>query len=893
MTFAAKLGALTDELVEVIITSTPDKHISRERFNLLRESSHRSLKHHNFLRTNQFDIDKQLVGLEERFRVHHREGLADAFKERLDALSEFRTKWHPDILHFLLELSDKPTQKTRLSDLELLREPEKDLEPPLRWEDIAKEDGWHEEAEIWNTIDYSDHYGDEYGEAKSDTSSVSGETSLSTLDTSVGRRPEAFEIASSDEAALKVVQDSQAWRVKGKKTASSARPQKVAITEFQAMREALFMLQGLPTTLFQKDGLADPAYQISSLEWDTHKALVSSFAESGRQVSQIRTFSKRPQTAPLFQVFRDNVIACLQSFDERLSNIQSSLAVAREDTVISMAAVLEELRPRMEPLVSLSEIIRQLYDPANGGAFRFLELVYDEISRAQLSGRDSTYDFLGRIFFNCFQVYLRPIRLWMSEGQLVPGDKIFFVSESPTQVPLRQVWQEQFKMRRTSEGVLHAPSFLQPSVGKIFTAGKSIVVLKHLGKFDALRQLWDDHEPPLTFEAVCPPGLELAPFPELFTSAFTLWMQSKYHATSETLKQALFDSCNLESNIGALHHLFLMADGAAADEFCKGIFARLDALRPDWHDRYSLTGLAQEAFSPRVDTTRLFVTVRIEGQKKSVVAGRDLIRTALPEITLQYRLPWPVQLVVTEDTAAQYQAVFTFLMQIRRAIGLIQRNRILEELASRSDVWGSKALYYLLRSKLMWFCNCIQTYLATLVLAPYTESLRWKMREAYDVDAMIRLHEAFVKQVIDAACLGRKLDPIRSGILDIMDLAAKLEDAQSASVAEEAEEQQELSRLSIMSSPMKASPRRRKPAVYAEDSDDEGAERLGTRTKRGAINAGKGYLECLREIKTDFERHLKFICGGLRGVARASSDEAAVKWDLLAEMLEVGVKEGA
>ncbi|KAJ0295385.1 hypothetical protein COL516b_012619 [Colletotrichum fioriniae] len=841
MTFAAKLGALTDELVEVI-TSTPDKHISRERFNLLRESSHRSLKHHNFLRTNQFDVDKQLVGLEERFRVHHREGLADAFKERLDALSEFRTKWHPDILHFLLELADKPTQKTRLSDLELLQEPEKDLEPPLRWEDIAKEDGWHEEAEIWNSIDYSDHSGDEYGEAKSDTSSLSDETSLSTLDTSVGRRPEAFEIASSDEAALKVVQDSQAWRAEGKKTASSARPQKVAITEFQAMREALFMLQGLPTTLFQKDGLADPSYQ---------------------------------------------------SFDKRLSNIQSNLAVARKDIVISMAAILEDLRPRMEPLGSLSEIIRQLYDPANGGAFRFLELLYDEISRAQLSGRDSTYNFLGRIFFNCFQVYLRPIRLWMSEGQLVPGDKIFFVSESPTQVPLRQVWQEQFKMRRTSEGVLHAPSFLQPSVGKIFTAGKSIVVLKHLGKFDALRQLWDDHEPPLTFDAVCPPGLELAPFPELFTSAFTLWMQSKYHATSETLKQALFDSCNLESNIGALHHLFLMADGAAADEFCKGIFARLDALRPDWHDRYSLTGLAQEAFSPRVDTTRLFVTVRIEGQKKSVVAGRDLIRTALPEITLQYRLPWPVQLVVTEDTTAQYQAVFTFLMQIRRAIGLIQRNRILDELASRSDIWGSKALYYLLRSKLMWFCNCIQTYLATLILAPYTESLRWKMREAYDVDAMIRLHEAFVKQVIDAACLGRKLDPIRSGILDIMDLAAKLEDAQSASVAEEAEEQQELSRLSIMSSPMKASPRRRKPAVYAEDSDDEGAERLGTRTKRGAINAGKGYLECLREIKTDFERHLKFICGGLRGVARASSDEAAVKWDLLAEMLEVGVKEGA
>ncbi|CCF43013.1 hypothetical protein CH063_12838 [Colletotrichum higginsianum] len=336
-----------------------------------------------------------------------------------------------------------------------------------------------------------------------------------------------------------------------------------------------------------------------------------------------------------------------------------------------------------------------------------------------------------------------------------------------------------------------------------------------------------------------------------------------------------------------------MADGAAADEFCKGLFARLDALRPDWHDRYSLSGLAQEAFSLRVDTTRLFVTVRLEGQKKPVVAARDLIRTALPEVLLQYRLPWPVQLVVTEDTITQYQAVFTLLMQIRRAMSLIQRTRILDELAYRRDIWGSRALYYLLRSKLMWFCNCIQTYLATLVLAPYTENLRQSLRQAYDVDAMIGLHATFMRQVVDAACLGRKLDPIRGGILDILDLAARLEDAQSASVAEEAEEAQELSRLSIMSSPMKASPRRRKPAVYAEDSDDDRAGSFGGRAKRGAINAGKGYHQCLREIKTDFERHLRFICGGLRGVARASGDEAAVKWDLLAEMLEVGVKEGA
>ncbi|KAF6828154.1 gamma-tubulin complex component [Colletotrichum musicola] len=887
MAFLAKLSALTDELVEAV-AATPDQQIGREKFNVLRESSLRSLRYHNFLRTNQFDVEKQLVGLEERFRVHHREGLADAFKKSLDALEEHRTKWHPDILHFLLELSDKPTQKTRLIDIEVLREPAADAEPPLRWEDIAKEDGWDEDADIWKTIDYSDASADEYVDSKSDTASESDDTSIS-LDISVGRRPEDFEVSSADAATLKKVQDSQAWRKEGKNAASGWH-HKVPVSEFQAAREVLFMLQGLPTTLFQKDGTPDTAYQMANIAWDTYKALISWYAESGRQVSLLRSFAKKSQNAPLFQVFRDNVIACLRTFDTRISDIQERLAVPRQDTIVSMAAILEELRPHLEPLRSLADIVRQLYDPANGGAFRFLELIYGEIGIAQLSSRDTTYYLLGRIFFSCFQVYLRPIRLWMSEGQLIPGDKIFFVSQSSTQVPLRHVWQEQFKLRRTSDGVLHAPSFLQPSVGKIFTAGKSIVVLKHLGKFEAVRALWDQLEPPLTFETVCPPGLELAPFPELFTSAFDMWMQSKYHATSETLKQALFESCKLEASIEALKCLYFMTDGAAADTFHKGVFARLDALRPDWHDRYSLTGLAHEAFVTRVDTSRIVVTVGQEGQKVPVSAARDLVRKALPEIILQYRLPWPVQLVVTEDTIVHYRAIFTLLMQIRRAAGLLQRNRILDELITHRDVWGNRALYYSLRSKLIWFCNCIQTYLATLVLAPYTERLRQNLRQVYDVDAMITTHANFVRQLVDAACLGKKLDPIRSAMLDVMDLAAKLEDAQSASAAEEAEEAQELSRLSLMSSPMKASPRRRKPVAYAEESDEE--DGFGSTPKRGTINAGKGYLESLREIKTDFDRHLKFICGGLRGVARASSDEAAAKWDLLAEMLEVGVKDG-
>ncbi|KAM0324087.1 hypothetical protein ACHAQA_008277 [Verticillium albo-atrum] len=887
MAHAAKLGALTEELVE-LITSTSSKN-DRNRFNLYRESSIRNLRYHHFLRTNQFEVESRLVGLEERFSVHHRDGLATALKQNLDALAPLRTKWHPDILHFLLEVADQPAQKTNLYDLELLRQPKPGEGPPLKWEDIAKEDGWHRDPDLWRSIDYHDSSDDDYQDDKSGTDHDSDNTSLSASDALQGRRPEDFQLDTQDHPALKAVQQSQAWRLPDVEKTSAVPSRKIPVSEFQMIREVLFMLQGLGTSLFGAHGLPDPAYQVVNMAWDTCKALVGWFAEAGRRLSILRSFATKRQTTPLLQVFHANVMASLQSFDKEISLIEHRLVTPREDVVVSSIALQRELGPHLEPLNALSDIVRQLEETPHVGAFRYLELLYQEVGAAQASGRTRTYEFLGRMFFDCFQMYLRPIRLWMREGELLPADKIFFVADSVSQVPLNQIWQEQFKLRRTSDGKLHVPNFLEPSAAKIFTAGKSIVVLKHLGKYESTRAQWNRPEPLLTFDAVCPEGLDFAPFNELFSSAFGSWIQSKHHATSEALKQVLFESCDLWSNVDALESLYFMSDGFVADAFAQNLFARIDASKPDWHDRYLLTGLAQEAFASRLDAQRLSVTVNADGQKALISSSRDSVRKLLPTVVVGYRFAWPIQLIVTSECLARYQAVFTFLLQIRRGSKLLGKNRALDSFVSDQDNWDEQATYYRLRAKMLWFCNCVQTYLSTLVLAPSMVKLREQLQGAHDVDAMIGIHLAITRQAINAACLGSKLGPIRETILDVLDLTIRLERAERFKAAQEAEEMQELSRLSVISSPPRGgTPKRARPTRWTQDSDEEDEDDHPHPTAESSAQ-DETYAEALAAIDGDLERHLRFICGGLRGVARASSDEAAAKWDMLAEMLESGV----
>ncbi|KAL2134256.1 hypothetical protein VTI74DRAFT_689 [Chaetomium olivicolor] len=897
MAFVAQLGALTNELISAV-TGFPETQ--NETRDVLREFVLRSLRHHSFTRTNQFEVQGRLSGLEERFYVMGRDALGQALRERLDALESHRNPFTPEALHFLLELADQPVQNSRLSDLDELAKPEEKAPPPLTWRDIAREDGWKQERDIWRFVDYAAGSSDEEElDEQSDASLESLTTASSAGDAC---QPTAQNWATKPQGGdlVKQVEDSQGWR-HASATDTEGRSKKISISSTQLLREALFMLAGLETSVFDSQYNPVTRYQLRGVSYDSYKAVVTSFAECGRKLAPLRAYAKGMEQSPLLQVFQDCVQRALHSLDVELSSIQSRLVAIKDNIVVSLLGILEELGPKSRPLYALADIVRHLQEERNPHAFRYLELLYDAVGMAQLQGNTATYRLLGTVFFDCFQVYLKPIRLWMEEGKLLPGDRTFFVSESPTKLPLPQTWKSQFNLLRTPDGNLHAPRFLEPAIHRIFTAGKSIVVLKHMKQHESAKKYRAGTEPRMDFATVCPNEVEFAPFSELFNTAFHAWIQSKHHTAAATLRELLFSSYGLPESLDALEHIYLMSDGSRSGAFASSIFRHLDTFSNSWKDRFTLTEIAQEAFSTCVDTYRLSAEVDTRLITHSAVSSRASVRLSLPAIRLKYRMSWPVQIVIPEGAIQGYQTIFTFQLQARRALFVLQHPIL--SLQRHHSAKGIQ-IYHLLHTKLLWFINTITTYLTTMVLAPNTARLRTDLREAADVDDMIAAHAAFVSRIVNESCQGPKLQPVRDCVLDVFDLAIKLEDAQRAETARLEEEDMEISRLSVMSSPYKSPARlpfksplkgkgrgrgkRRRDEEDEEDDEDSGPEMI---KGRGIVGKGKPHAAILREMDAEFERHLKFVAGALRGVARASREEGAAKWDLLAEMLEIGIRE--
>lgn len=912
-----------------------------DKYKKLREAALRNIRNRSYLQTNQFAVDEQLRGFVEKFSVVGRDSLSEALRQRLDALPEHATRFTPEILHLLLELSDRPVQKTHLRVLDRLRSTVQDPGLTLKWEDIAKEDGWAQERGLWKNVDFADSSEDE---AYLDSQSH-GSDSDQTSDSSVilpGQRTAKDLILPDcqDETSLQNVRNSQKWRHDAQPRDASGRLMKLPISELQILREVLFLLNGLPTSLFSPDCTPVIKYQMSNVTWDTHRALINSFAEYGRILLPLRNFCLTKHQVHLVQAFQDSVCQCLRAFDKQVALIQQRFVEIKADTVVSLIALEEEIRPHITPIVALSNVVRQLQEERFAHTFRFLELLYDNTCLAQLSGDERTYAYLGEIFFDCFRVYIRPIRQWMEGGELTAGDLTFFVAEASDSVPLSHIWSSKFKLRKSEEGQLHAPRFLQPAVRKIFNTGKSIVVLKHLGRF----QHTQDHlatalpEPILDFQKVCGAAdVSFAPFAELFEGAFDRWAQSKYLSASSNLQAILFDSCGLGSSLDALQLVYLMSDGSLAEAFISSVFASLDAESTIWTDRFTLTELAQEAWSPcaNFENYRLSVSVAPEHIfRDDPYRARCSVRNSLPGVRLSYNLAWPVRLVLTKEAIVGYQSTFTLLLQLRRAASILTTSSAL--LKSQRDTLmttNELAAYHGLRARLLWFTNTFQSYLTTLVLVPEVARMRTDIRSAEDLDDMIDIHAGFTKRMVEEACLGPKLAPIRECMLDILDLAVKLEDVRQHEIKTREEHDKATTAPQVFSTPKwqqhqeaaAAPPPTVLRGLYISPKEKEreedntmmyfGRNNINNNnhglwddessfathdSEGGAKIAGvlaqdrrkkQTYAEAVSEIRADFDRHLRFIAGGLRGVARASADAAAAKWDILAEMLEMGVRE--
>ncbi|KZF20367.1 hypothetical protein L228DRAFT_285080 [Xylona heveae TC161] len=925
MAHLAKLGLLTDELITALTGITEQN--DPQNFRLCRKFAARSLKHHNYGRTNQFEVAQRLDGLQEKLSILNCDELADAIEDRRNEDTLLRYNWAPEALSLILELSNKPATNSRLEDLEALKPPPSP--PPLTWEDIISEDPLDEEG-IWDEVDFgAESSEDEEFERRSFDRSVSGDETQPSSVAAEENEAQNLEVTllQPDQSILDHISKAQFWNHRTRPAKEDVDLIETAIdlsktwklSEMQALREVLFMLSGLPTSLFSCDtstGVIKPVekYALGHTSYDSFQGLLAAFANLGTQVQTVRQWTSLEQSIPLLQSLNASISSRLKILQQKLLQIESRFVHLRKQVVVSLVDVYHRVQTPLLPLLMLADLLPALKETAGENPFKCLEKLFHQTSLVHLAGDDVSFPFMTSLFLDCFNTYLRPIRAWMESGELYYNEEIFFIGMAEKSVENRNLWHDQYFLRQDHRGRLHAPEFLRAQAKKILNTGKSVVFLRRLGIFGSRPAALED-EPYLDYAAVCGTdnSIPLAPFSDLFDEAFERWLDSKHHSASTVLRNVLFSRYGLFTILDALEHIYFLKDGSLYANMLTVLFEKIERRKDSWNDRFLLTEQAQGALGTLacMDPKRLFVRSTPLAGEGAETGGTHRSLKMLGTIKVEYTLPWSIANIIARHTITDsYQRVFTLLVQIRNAKYLLERRRLLKtdfikpNHASADSNYDVNLLSLSIRHRLLWLVNTLYSYLTETVIVTSTLELRYDMNAAKDVDAMISAHEHFAVKLQEQCLLSRKLSPIYQALMSLLDLAFHFSDLHSASEVDRSVDRSVLSGSrhdQALRDKQYAGRAMKRPTARLDfdSSDDEEADdsseydELDPRGSKGSgarssLPSNRVPLAArLREMRAEIDRLCGFAATGLRSVSRAGGEPA---WDMLADMLDWGIR---
>ena len=756
----------------------------------------------------------------------------------------------------LLHLADSPSEKTRIEDLALLDQPT--APESLTWADIIRDDPLDNRDGIWDDVDFRGT-SSESGEGSLLQDSDDGSNALSHSFVSVGDlgQPLSLDDHFPDFEALHTIRESRTHFIKASTNSES-------LTETQVIREALFMLHGLPSALFERleDGKIWPKTKISipELAAPIANSIVQALCNIGGALSTIRDFTAKAETVQVLQTLQSSLISRLREVDEGLSNIEQRIIEGR-DSQATLAATLPEIGRRTSHFLLLIRAIPSEAIEDEKRCIFALEALHQLACEQQVFGDIDGFAIAAEVFFNCFQTYLRPLEEWMQEGALEAESESVFIRCSSETLPLSSLWSKQYLLVRDEHGNVLAPSFMQSLALSIFASGKAVNFSKALG--ETSRAVQPVGKSALTFASICKPSLStICPFGELFSQALQQWVMDRQSLSSIHLKAKLNSKYNLYHALDALDHIYFGCNGSLTQHVGHGIFDRIDRGRR-WQDKFALTDLYRDGLNVVTGLDEEKLSVRIVGiSKLQELKHRSVLQLECLRIT--YELPWPLATIIRPASFSTYQRIHVLLLQLLRAKYLLHRQS--SQLVVTQKFTDNHKFGLHLRHKMYWFVETVQSYILKEVLEPMALTMRSEMHDATDIDSMISIHENNLTRAEILCLLANQQHSTHRALVSILDLVVSFSDTCSTSIFR--------------------TPIAKDDSQTTADSDlSEDDEEPGP-TREPSLESLEELQTRLSKILTTYTRLLQFVFMGARDASRSQKGSALQK---LVDVLKFGM----
>uniref|UniRef100_S4RZR7 Gamma-tubulin complex component n=1 Tax=Petromyzon marinus TaxID=7757 RepID=S4RZR7_PETMA len=266
-------------------------------------------------------------------------------------------------------------------------------------------------------------------------------------------------------------------------------------------------------------------------------------------------------------------------------------------------------------------------------------------------------------------------------------------------------------------------------------------------------------------------------------------VEQRYRACCGQLMATLKSHCrSLLSHVKAMRSYFLMEAGDTMHAFCTALFC-CDAT--SWTQPDVLVAQLQHALATHrtCHASRLSVSVRKQSrfQKRSLVHALDGLR-------LHYKVPWPLDIVISNEDQALYNDIFLFLLKVKWAKCSLEQLRFKARVqggtwrprdagsqcrlapspsriaSSGRDQSLAPHRMYLLRIRILHFVNSLHGYLLHKVLHGTWREFESELGAAADLDQLIHVHARYLAALSSCCLLTQGLEVLREALFRVLDV---------------------------------------------------------------------------------------------------------------------------
>ncbi|KAM4796447.1 gamma-tubulin complex component 5 [Rhinophrynus dorsalis] len=272
-------------------------------------------------------------------------------------------------------------------------------------------------------------------------------------------------------------------------------------------------------------------------------------------------------------------------------------------------------------------------------------------------------------------------------------------------------------------------------------------------------------------------------------------IDKQYLECCGNLMQTLKKDYRLVEYLQAMRNFFLLEAGDTMYDFYTPIFDKIREKEP-WQNVSFLNVQLQEAVGQRYPEDSLRLSISFENV--------DLVKKKLPVHTLDglvlsYKVPWPVDIVISSECQKIYNQIFLLLLLIKWAkysLDVLQFNELdtAAEKESPNEGVGFEQLpiahitppaeakeqqihrMFLLRVKLMHFVNSLHNYLMTRILHSTGLEFQHQVEEAKDLDQLIKIHYRYLSTIHDRCLLREKVSSVKEAIMKVLNVVLMFAD---------------------------------------------------------------------------------------------------------------------